>query len=506
MEPHAKKDVKKDAAPAAEEPHRLVQDRLKKADELRQAGVNPYPYSFTRTHLAADILATHAKLKPEEQTDDEAAVAGRVVLLRKMGKATFGHLQDGSARIQFYAKEDDLKTPYEIIRKLDMGDFLGVDGEVFATKTGEITIRCKKAELLAKAIRPLPEKHHGLQDVETRYRKRYLDLVTNEQSRATFKQRALIIRTIRNYLDAHGLLEVETPTLQPVYGGANAKPFVTHHNTLNQDLFLRISDELYLKRLLVGGFDGVYELCKDFRNEGVDTRHNPEFTMLEWYLGYADYNDGMRMTEEIVAAAAKTARGTTKLTYQGKPLDFTPPWKRATMAQLIKEHAKADVLAMDEKALKEFCKKEGIETEQYDTWGLLVQHIFEHACEEHLWQPTFVIDHPKETTPLCKEHRTDKRLVERFELFIAGMEIANAYSELNDPVVQKQHLQEQVERRKKGDDEAQPMDEDFVEALEYGMPPTSGVGMGVDRVVMLLTDSASIRDVILFPAMKPQEK
>ena len=487
--------------------HRLVQERLKKAEELRQAGIDPYPYSFKRTHLAAAALEEHKGLKAEEHAKETVSVAGRVVLLRKMGKATFGHLQDGSGRIQFYAKEEDLGKEYEVIRKLDMGDFLGVKGEVFATKTGEITVYGRELVLLAKAIRPLPDKHKGLQDVETRYRKRYLDLVANPEVKETFVKRAAIIKAMRDHLDRHGLIEVETPTLQPIYGGAAAKPFTTHHNVLNQQLFLRISDELYLKRLLVGGFDGVYELCKDFRNEGVDTQHNPEFTMLEWYQGYADYHDGMRMTEEMVAAAAKAVKGTTKLTYQGLPLDFTVPWKRVKMTDLIKEHAKIDVVTMDEQELKAFCDKHKIEHEEFFTWGLYVQAIFERFCEAKLFQPTFVIDHPVETTPLCKAHRDgDSRFVERFELYIAGMEIANAYSELNDPVVQKRHFKEQVERRKHGDEEAQPMDEEFVEALEYGMPPTSGVGVGVDRVVMLLTDKPSIRDVILFPAMRPTEK
>jgi len=489
-----------------EDVHPLVQERLKKIEELKAAGINPYPYSFKRSSTAQKVVEKHRGLPSEQNTGEHVSLAGRVVLLRKMGKATFGHIQDGSGRIQFYAKEDNLGEHYTVIRKLDLGDFLGITGEVFTTKMGELTVSCKQVELLSKSIRPLPEKHHGLQDTETRFRKRYLDLITNPDVKQTFVQRGLIIRSIREYLDRHGLLEVETPVLQPIYGGANAKPFTTHHNALNMGLFLRISDELYLKRLIVGGFDGVYEISKNFRNEGVDTRHNPEFTAIEWYLAYGDYHDGMRMTEEMVAAAAKAARGTTKLTYQGKPFDLTPPWKRATMAELIKEHAHIDVLSQSAEELQRYCAGHGIEHEPYDTWGIFVQHIFEHACEEHLWQPTFVIDHPKETTPLCKEHRTDKRLVERFELYMAGMELANAYSELNDPVLQKQHLQDQVARREHGDDEAQPMDEDFVEAMEYGMPPTNGVGMGIDRLVMLLTDSASIRDVILFPAMKPEEK
>jgi lysyl-tRNA synthetase, class II len=486
--------------------HPLIQERLKKAEELRTASIEPYPYSFERTHKTADILQQHQHLAAEQHSGESVSIAGRVILLRKMGKVCFGHLQDGSGRIQFYAKEDELGEKYLIIRKLDLGDFLGVQGEVVATKTGEITVHAKTLEFLAKAIRPPPEKHHGLQDMELRYRKRYLDLIANPDVKERFVQRSLIIKALREYLDKHGLLEVETPTLQPVYGGANAKPFTTHHNALNMQLFLRISDELYLKRLIIGGFDGVYEICKDFRNEGVDVRHNPEFTMLEWYVAYGDYKSGMQMTERLVAQAAKAARGQTTFSYQGKELDLTPPWRRAKMTELIKEHAKLDVKKMEEDELKAFCTEHKVEFEEYDTWGLLVQHIFEHFCEEHLWQPTFVIDHPVETTPLCKTHRSgDARFVERFELYIAGMELANAYSELNDPVVQRRHLEAQAERRKHGDEEAQPMDDDFVEAMEYGMPPTSGVGLGVDRLVMILTDSASIRDVIFFPAMKPTE-
>ena len=490
-----------------DETHRLIQDRLKKLDELRAAKINPYPYSFNQKDHADALLKAHAGLKPGEETTTTAAVAGRIVLLRKMGKASFGHVQDATGKIQFFAAADDMGAAYSIVQKLDMGDYLGVEGTIFATKTGEITVKAKKLTLLAKSLRPLPEKHHGLQDVETRYRKRYLDVIANPEVKDVFVKRAKIIGAMRTYLDNKGFLEVETPTLQPVYGGAHARPFTTHHNALDQELYLRISDELYLKRLSVGGFERVYELCKDFRNEGVDTRHNPEFTMLEWYLAYGDYQTGMVMFEEIVAAAAKAARGTTKLTYQGKPLDVTPPWKRVTMASLIKEHAKIDVLSMGEKDLRAYCEQERIVYLKRDAWGTLVQLIFEAKCEEHLWGPVFVIDHPIESTPLCKPLRSgDARFVERFEPFIAGMEVGNAYSELNDPVLQKQLLQDQNELKMKGDEEANPMDADFVEAIEHGMPPTSGVGIGVDRIVMLLTDSASIRDVILFPAMKPEEK
>ncbi len=485
---------------------RLRLERIKKAAALREQGINPYPYRYEQTHHAADILQAHDGLAPDTTTDENVSIAGRVVLLRKMGKATFGHLQDASGRIQFYAREDELGEAYRVIRKLDLGDWLGVSGVVFTTKSGEITVRARSTELLCKAIRPLPDKYHGLKDVEARYRRRHLDLIANPRVRDTFLARTTIIKALRAYLDERGFIEVETPTLQPVYGGANARPFITHHNALKQDLYLRISDELYLKRLLVGGFERVYELCKDFRNEGVDTSHNPEFTMLEWYMAYGDYETGMRMFEEIVAAAATAVHGTTKLHYQGRELDLTPPWRRARMVDLIKEHAGIDVLKKNDEALRRFCDDNNIPYEQNDSWGLLVSHIFEERCEQELFQPVFVIDHPIETTPLCKPLRNgDERFVERFEPFIAGMEVGNAYSELNDPILQRKLLTEQHARRAAGDEEAHPMDEDFLEAIEHGMPPTSGVGLGVDRIVMLLTDSPSIRDVILFPALRPEE-
>ncbi len=486
--------------------HRLVLDRKKKAEELRGTGIEPYPHAFSRTDRAVTILAKHRGLKPEKKTTEKVTIAGRIILFRNMGKLAFGQLRDGSGQIQVMLSKQVLEKEWPVVKKLDIGDFLGVTGTVVATKTGEITVSAQGVTLLAKALRPLPDKHHGLQDVEMRYRKRYLDLIANPDVKERFVQRAAIIKAMRDYLDTHGLLEVETPTLQPIYGGASAKPFMTHHNALGLKLYLRISDELFLKRLLVGGFDGVYEICKVFRNEGVDTKHNPEFTMLEWYLAYADYHDGMRMTEEMVAGAAQRLHGTTKIIYQGAEIDLTPPWRRVTMVDLIKEHAKIDVLDKTEEELRAFCEKEKVEQKAYDTWGLLVQAIFEHFCEAKLVQPTFVIDHPVETTPLCKTHRSgDKRFVERFEFFIIGMEFGNAYTELNDPAVQKRHFQEQQDRKRLGDEETHPMDEEFVEALEYGMPPTSGVGIGVDRVVMLLTDGASIRDVILFPTMRPQE-
>jgi len=489
------------------EPHRLVQDRLKKVEELRAAGINPYPYAFAQTHHAADILTKHAKLKPEEKTTDKVAIAGRVVLFRNMGKLAFGQVMDASGTIQVMLSKKELEKSWPVVERVDMGDFIGVTGVVVATRTGEITVYASGVELLAKSLRPLPDKHKGLQDTETKYRKRYLDLIANPQIKETFVKRSTIIKTMRNYLDGLGFVEVETPTLQPIYGGAAARPFTTHHHALDLKLYLRISDELYLKRLLVGGFERVYEICKDFRNEGVDTRHNPEFTMLEWYMAYGDYNDGMRMFEELMGRCCMAVNGTTTAEFQGKTLEFKAPWRRVKMTDLIKEHAKIDVTKKDAKELAEFCKKHGVEHGKKDTWGILVQHLFEHFCEEHLVQPTFVIDHPIETTPLCKPLRDgDNRLVERFEAFCAGMEICNAYSELNDPALQKRLLQNQHELKMAGDEEANLMDEDFIEAIEHGMPPTSGLGVGIDRVVMLLTGKPSIRDVIFFPTMKPQSK
>jgi lysyl-tRNA synthetase class 2 len=488
-----------------EDAHRLVQERMKKREALIEQGIDPYPHRFEKTADAAAIKATHSGLQPGQETTDNVIVAGRVMTLRGMGKASFLNLQDATGTIQVFFRQDDLGESYELLKKLDLGDLIGVSGIVVATKTGEITIKAKAFSLLCKSLRPLPEKYHGLQDVETRYRQRYLDLIANPEVRSTFVKRAAIIKSIRKTLEGKGFLEVETPVLQPVYGGASARPFTTHHNTLDMDLYLRISNELYLKRLLVGGFERVYEIVKDFRNEGIDKTHNPEFTQVEWYQAYGDYNDGMDLFEEVVVNAAQEALGTTTITYQGKEISLARPWKRATMASLIKEHAGIDVLSLERDDLLEHCEKNGIEYDN-SSWGMLVVAIFEATCEEKLLAPTFVMDYPKESTPLAKPHRSgDKRLVERFEIYINGWELGNAYTELNDPVIQRQFLEEQVARGRGGEDETHPMDEDFITAIEQGMPPTSGVGMGIDRLVMLLTDSATIRDVIFFPTMKPQE-
>ncbi len=483
------------------EENRLVQERIKKREMLLESGINPYPHNFKLSHKASEIKEKY-DLKPEETTNDEVIIAGRLMTIRIMGKASFATIQDSTGRIQIYARKDDLGDSYKLFKKLDIGDIIGVKGFVFATRTGEITVHCKEFTLLTKTLRPLPEKYHGLQDVEMKYRQRYLDLIMNPEVRERFVKRSKIINSIRRTLQEKGFLEVETPTLQPIYGGANARPFKTHHNALDIDLYLRISNELYLKRLLVGGFDKVFEFVKDFRNEGIDTTHNPEFTQVEWYEAYADYYDGMRLFEETVSRAAKEVLGTTRIEFQGRTIDLKTPWKRMRMVDAIKEFAGIDVLNMSREELIDYCKKEGIEAKN-NSWGMLVQAVFEEKCEEYLIQPTFIIDHPVETTPLAKPHRSgDERFVERFEPYINTWEVGNGYSELNDPVLQRKFLEEQVKRGRGGEEETHPMDEDFVQAIEYGMPPTSGVGMGIDRIVMLLTNSPSIRDVIFFPTMK----
>lgn len=487
-----------------EDDNRLIQERKNKRESLIEAGINPYPYSYNKTHDAQTIKKTYENLKPEEKTQDEVRIAGRIMTMRVMGKASFCTIQDHTGRQQLYVTRDDIgEDPYKRFKKYNVGDIVGAAGNIFATRTGEVTIHAKEVELLTKSLRPLPEKYHGLQDTEIRYRQRYIDLVMNPEVRATFIKRSKIIQSIKRTLEKHNFLEVETPTLQPVYGGANARPFITHHNTLDMTLYLRISNELYLKRLIVGGYERVYEFVKDFRNEGIDRTHNPEFTQVEWYQAYGDYNDGMALVEECVSTAAQDVFGTTKIIFQGKEIDFKPPWKRQTMAEAIKEHANIDVLTMSREDLLDYCDNNNIE---YDisSWGMLVVAIFEGTCEDKLIDPTFIKDYPKESTPLAKPHRSgDERLVEQFEFFINGWELGNAYSELNDPIIQKEFLKEQVERGRGGDEEAHPMDDDFITALEYGMPPTSGVGIGIDRLVMLMTDNPSIRDVIFFPTMKP---
>jgi lysyl-tRNA synthetase class 2 len=436
----------------------------------------------------------------------EVSVAGRVITLRPMGKALFAHLQDATGKLQIYLRqdivgEDSFKDFEELV---DPGDVLGVRGRLFRTNTGELTVEVKEWVLLAKSLHPLPEKWHGLKDVEVRYRQRYLDLIANEHARRVFFLRSRLISEIRRFLDSKGFLEVETPILQPIASGANAKPFITYHNYLEQNLYLRIAPELYLKRLIVGGINRVYELGKNFRNEGVDTTHNPEFTMLEFYCAYWDYKDLMVFTEELFSYLLNQLVGGLKITYQGKELDFTPPFKRYRYFELLEEKTgkDKDFFLKDVEGLRKLAKEIGVPKAETLTHAKLIDKVFDLLVEDELWGPCFVIDFPKLLSPLAKTHREDPDLVERFELFVAGKEIANAYTELNDPVEQRERFLEQLREKEMGDEEAMAMDEDFIRALEYGMPPTAGEGIGIDRLVMLLADVDSIREVILFPALR----
>lgn len=484
----------------------IVQERQKKLGELRKLKINPYPYKFDKKDNSISIKRKYDKLKPDQKTKDSVKTAGRVMTIRDMGNLIFATIQDGYDKIQIVLQKGE--TPEKTMKLFsdltDSGDFIGVEGIVFKTKRGEVSILVKNLEILTKSILPMPEKWHGITDKEERYRKRYLDLMMNPEVRKIFETREKIIDAIREFLKQRGFVEVDTPYLQSIYGGAEARPFKTKLNALNMELFMAISPELYLKRLIVGGFEKVFTIARNFRNEGIDRWHNPEFAMMEIYEAYSDYNDMMELMEDLYEYVCKKVLGTTKVKVQGQEIDFKKPWKRMTMAEAIEKYAKINVLKMSEKQLKDFVKKNHIEAKG-DSWGWLVQAIFEHFCEKELVQPTFITDHPRETTPLCKIHRKDDRLIERFEPFCLGAEMANAYSELNDPEVQEKYLKEQEEMAKKGNEEAQPYDEDFLEAIKYGMPPTGGIGIGIDRMIIMLTGSESIRDVILFPFMKPEQ-
>ncbi len=477
------------------------QQRYQKLARLRERGVEPFPLRAARTHTTR--AAVEAFERGEELPDVQ--LAGRLIALRDMGKLTFAHLQDGDGKIQLMFRRDVIgPDQYQLLTKeLDLGDFIGAQGRVFRTRTGEITLEASRFQLLGKALSPLPEKWHGLKDVETRYRQRYLDLLSSDEVRRTFVVRARIVSAMRRYLDEHGFLEVETPVLQPLYGGAAAEPFMTHHNKLDRDLYLRIATELYLKRLLVGGIERVYEIGKDFRNEGIDTKHNPEFTMMECYQAYADYTTMMTLVEEVYAACAQAAVGTLQLTYQGQVLDLTPPWKRVTMRDLILETSGVDIYQYtDVAALRGRIAELGLKVESQPTWGKTVDALFGTYAEPTLIQPTFLMDYPVEISPFAKKKTDNPRIVERFEAFAGTLELANAFTELNDPVDQYERFMQQAAQRQAGDREAHPIDADFVEALMHGMPPTGGLGMGVDRIVMLLADQASIREVILFPQLR----
>ena len=487
----------------------LIKIRIAKLKELQEKGKDPFQIvKFDNKDNSKDIKEKFVDpVEGEESEPMHVSIAGRLMAKRGHGKASFCDLQDMYGRIQIYVKLDEVgEEAYEEFKKYDIGDIIGITGNVFKTHMGEISIKVKTIELLSKSLRPLPEKFHGLKDMDLRYRQRYVDLIMNNDVKKTFIARSKIIRGLRKYLDDRGYVEVETPVLNTIPGGAAARPFITHHNTLDIDMYLRIAPELYLKRLIVGGFDKVYEVGRLFRNEGMDIKHNPEFTTVELYSAYEDYNDMMDITEGIISTLAKEVTGDTKINYQGTEIDLTPGFRRLPMIEAIKEVTGADFnkANTDEEAM-ELAKSIGLEVEGKMDRGHLINLAFEERVEETLIQPTFIIDYPVEISPLTKRKPSDPRLVERFELFIGGREYANAYSELNDPIDQKGRFLAQMAEREAGNEEANMMDEDFVQALEYGMPPTGGMGMGIDRLVMLLTDSYSIRDVLLFPTMKPLE-
>lgn len=477
--------------------------RREKLDKIRALGVEPYGHKFTWDHHASDIRAQAEQLEKDET---RVRIAGRLMIRRGQGKTAFCVLRDQSGDIQIYFRRDELpENEWALFKLVDIGDILGVEGTVFTTHTGELTVRVLHFEMLSKSLRPLPEKWHGLTDKEQRYRQRYLDLIMNPDVRDTFVKRSAMMAAIRKWYTDNGFLEVETPVLQPLYGGANAKPFMTHFNALDMTMYLRIAPELYLKRLLVGGMERIFEITRNFRNEGMDTRHNPEFTAIETYQAYGDIEDVINQTEQIVAACAMASYGSMKFTYEDTEIDVTPPWPRLTMAEAVKKYTGEDFDACqtieDARAIAD---KLHVEYGEYDGFGKILSECFDAYVEEHLIQPVHITKHPIEVSPLSKLDPKDPRYTIRFESYIYGRELANGFSELNDPIDQRKRFELQVEERKHGDDEAHPIDEDFLTALEYGMPPTGGLGIGLDRLFMLMTNSASIRDVLLFPAMKPE--
>ena len=509
----------------------LREEKKRKLKALLEKNLNPYPHNFKPTHNISQIRTQKdtasdpttnnkqkdtasdptASNKPSQNTlkDDPAGekikTAGRLMLKRNMGKAAFFNIQDQSGNLQCYIKTQEVdQSSVDYFSLVDVGDIVGVEGEMFHTKKGEWTLRCKQFWILCKSIEPLPEKYHGIEDTELKYRRRYLDLIMNPESKKVFLLRSKVIKEIRNFLDQKGFLEVDTPVLQPLYGGAEARPFSTHHHALDCKLYLKISPELYLKKLIAGGFEKVYELGKNFRNEGIDRSHNPEFMMLEYYEAYTDYIDQMQQFEELICHVTQSVKGSLKLSYQDKPLDLTPPWKRISVAESIKEKTGVEVEKKSDQELFDKIKSLGSDLESPVKRGEMIMEMFELTVEKHLWDPVFITDFPKDVSPLTKEHRSHPHLVERFEPFIAGMELGNAYTELNDPVEQTRRLKAQ--ERRKNETEHHPMDYDFVEAVETGLPPTGGVGLGVERLVLLLADERSIRDIILFPTLKPDRK
>lgn len=486
----------------------LLQIRRAKLDELRGLGIDPFGKKYVRNSEAGAILSQYNDLTKEEldEKNAEVTVAGRIMAKRTMGKASFAHIQDLSGRIQIYVRKDTVsETQWDAFTILDLGDIIGVKGIVFKTKTGETSIKVTELDVLSKSLYPLPDKYQGLKDVELRYRQRYVDLIMNQDVQQTFITRSRIIQSMRRYLDSHGYLEVETPTLHAIAGGAAARPFITHHNALDMELYMRIAIELHLKRLIVGGMEKVYEIGRVYRNEGVSTRHNPEFTMIELYEAYADYQDIMELTENMIAHIAQEVLGTQTINYQGHEVDLTPKWRRVSMVDAVKEVKGVDFsVQMTNEEAHQLAKEHKVPVEPHMTFGHILNAFFEEFVEETLIQPTFVYGHPVEISPLAKKNEEDPRFTDRFELFIVAREHANAFSELNDPIDQRQRFEAQLLEKEQGNDEAHEMDDDFIRALEYGMPPTGGLGIGIDRLVMLLANAPSIRDVLLFPHMRPR--
>ncbi len=516
-------EVNASQTPVASELSQVRRHRQEKLEAIRASGVEPYPYAYDQSHLARHTISLFDRAEQAGELDDDGrgervSVAGRITSYRSHGKSAFAHLEDRTGQVQIYLRKDQLGDErFETLELLDLGDWLGVEGVLFRTRTGEVTVRVQEWTLLSKSVRPLPlgktetdaetgerSTHGGFADKEARYRQRYADLAVNPEVRDIFRARAKIISELRSFLDAEDFLEVETPALQPLYGGAAARPFLTKHNALDRTLYLRIADELYLKRLIVGGLGRVYEICKDFRNEGIDRFHNPEFTMLEFYIAFIDYRGVMDLTERMLEHVVRAATGSLEVVYQGQEINFSGPFQRVAMLSSLSEALGAEVRALSTDDLRGHAERLNLSDLDGAGWGKLIDKLFGELVQPKLIQPTFVMDHPKELSPLAKPHRDDPDLTERFELFVAGEEIANAFSELNDPIDQRERFEAQGKLKEAGDEETHPIDEDYLRALEYGMPPTGGLGMGVDRLTMLLTDQPSIRDVILFPTLRDE--
>jgi len=486
------------------EENALIKERIRKLQEIRESGVDPYPYQFEKTHDAKQIIKKYDAIDKEDIGEDEVSVAGRIMQCRKMGKASFFHIQDETGKIQVYIRQNDVgEDQYSLFKKTDIGDIVGIKGSIFKTKTGEISVYAKDLTLLCKSLRPLPEKFHGIQDQELKYRKRYLDLIMDPETKDLFRKRAKIIQLVRRFLDDIGFLEVDTPVLQTIYGGTNAKPFTTHINAYNMQMYLRVAPELYLKRLMIGGFEKVYEIARNFRNEGVDQTHNPEFSMIEWYEAYVDYHVMMDRAEAMIKMISKEVNGSEQLNVLEESIDINYEWPRLSMTDAIKQYLDIDVTTMSLDDIQAYGDKKGITVRGTETLGSLTFAIFDKLVCDQLIKPIWIIDYPKEVSPLSKPHRDKPDLVERYELYIGGKEICDGWSELNDPEVQRDRFEKEQASMRGGDDEAHPMDDDFIEALEFGLPVCGGIGMGIDRLVMLITNTWSIRDVLFFPTMKP---